>query len=244
MPRANRYFLPGEVWHLTHRCHKQEFLLKFERDRLRWRYWLYQAKKRYGLSVLNYICTSNHVHLLVRNAGNNTISKSMQLIAGRTAQEYNQRKSRKGAFWEDRYHATAVSTDQHLAQCLVYIDLNMLRAGAVYHPSLWKVSGYNEIQQPPSRYRIIDHQILAELFNLRDATSLQQYHDEWVETQLAKEQPKRDPKWTQALAVGSETFVKNFQKQQNIKARYRTIKNTDDTFTVKEPRTAYRGHID
>lgn len=27
----------------------------------------------------------------------------MQLIAGRTAQEYNQRKMRQGAFWEDRY---------------------------------------------------------------------------------------------------------------------------------------------
>jgi putative transposase len=30
----------------------------------------------------------------------------MQLIAGRTAQEYNRRKNRQGAFWEDRYHAT------------------------------------------------------------------------------------------------------------------------------------------
>ena len=27
MPRANRYFVPGYVWHITHRCHKQEFLL-------------------------------------------------------------------------------------------------------------------------------------------------------------------------------------------------------------------------
>lgn len=32
----------------------------------------------------------------------------MQLIAGRTAQEYNQRKNRQGAFWEERYHATAI----------------------------------------------------------------------------------------------------------------------------------------
>jgi putative transposase len=30
----------------------------------------------------------------------------MQLIAGRTAQEYNRRKHRDGAFWEDRYHTT------------------------------------------------------------------------------------------------------------------------------------------
>ena len=23
MPRANRHFLPGHVWHITHRCHKE-----------------------------------------------------------------------------------------------------------------------------------------------------------------------------------------------------------------------------
>jgi hypothetical protein len=33
MPRANRYHLPGHAWHLTHRCHQREFLLKFARDR-------------------------------------------------------------------------------------------------------------------------------------------------------------------------------------------------------------------
>jgi hypothetical protein len=36
MPRASRYFLPGYVWHITHRCHQKEFLLKFSRDRKRW----------------------------------------------------------------------------------------------------------------------------------------------------------------------------------------------------------------
>ncbi len=32
MSRANRYFTPGHVWHITQRCHRQEFLLKFARD--------------------------------------------------------------------------------------------------------------------------------------------------------------------------------------------------------------------
>jgi len=36
MPGANRYFIPGHVWHISHRCHKQEFLLKFARDRQCW----------------------------------------------------------------------------------------------------------------------------------------------------------------------------------------------------------------
>lgn len=40
MPRANRHFLPGHVWHLTHRCDKREFLLKFVRDRAHYLHWL------------------------------------------------------------------------------------------------------------------------------------------------------------------------------------------------------------
>jgi REP element-mobilizing transposase RayT len=146
MPRANRHFLPGYVWHITHRCHKKEFLLKFARDRRRWISWLFEARKRFGLSILNYTVTSNHVHLLIRDNGSrDTLPKSIQLIAGRTAQKFNLRKERKGAFWEDRYHATAVETGDHLRRCLVYIDLNMVRAGVVKHPVGWAFCGYNEI---------------------------------------------------------------------------------------------------
>jgi len=115
MARANRHYdyIPGCIWHITHRCHKQEFLFKFIKDRQRWVHWLFEAKKRYGLCILNYTVTSNHIHLLVHDTGNDVIPKSIQLIAGRTGQEFNQRKSRKGAFWEDRYHAVAVQSGEH-----------------------------------------------------------------------------------------------------------------------------------
>ncbi|WP_232223077.1 transposase [Desulfosarcina sp. BuS5] len=139
MARAKRHFLPGHVWYITHRCHKKEFLFKFTRDRRRWLQWLFEAKKRYGIRILTYMVTSNHIHLLVFDGGErDVIPKSIQLVAGRTGHEYNQRKNRNGALWEDRYYATAVSSDLHLIQCIAYIDLNMVRAGVVDHPSKWK----------------------------------------------------------------------------------------------------------
>ena len=119
MPRAHRYFIPGQVWHITHRCHKKEFLLKFVRDREAYLDWLFQARKRFGLVLLNYVVTSNHIHLLAQDTGTDVISQSIQLVAGRTAQQYNLRRERKGAFWEDRYHATAIETDHHLNRCIV-----------------------------------------------------------------------------------------------------------------------------
>lgn len=166
MPRANRYFLPGYVWHITHRCHKREFLLKFAQDQRRWLRWLFEAKKRFGVSILNYSVTSNHVHLIMTDVkGKDLIPQTMQLVAGGTGQEYNQRKDRNGAFWDDRYHATAIEVDVDLSQCMVYVDLNMVRADVVTHPSEWPFCGYNEIRNPRQRYSLIDHEHLSNLLS-------------------------------------------------------------------------------
>ena len=212
MPRAKRNYAPGHVWHLTHRCHNRGFLLKFEKDRLRWRQWLFEARKRYGLSILDYIVTSNHIHLLVRDTGNSCISKSMQLVAGRVAQEYNMRKHRRGAFWEDRYFATAVATDRHLALCLTYIDLNMIRAGVVDHPSQWRVCGFNEIQSPRSRYQVIDMAALCELTGSDSDETFRSKHRKWVEQALARGKPIRQPEWTENAAVGPDDFTAIFKR--------------------------------
>jgi len=235
MPRANRFYLPGAVWHITHRCHDRKFLLKFERDRLRWKHWLFQACNQYGLSVLNYIATSNHVHLLVKDEGQGEIAKSMQLVSGRTAQEYNNRKSRKGAFWEDRYFATAVSTDHHLIRCLVYIDLNMVRAGAVDHPSKWNVSGYREIQLQPKRYRIIDRQSLCDLTHTSDDQALRTAHACWVKNCMSAKKPAREPIWTESVAVGSENYIDRVKSQLGSRAYHKsTTEASDGTFQIQE----------
>jgi putative transposase len=105
-------------------------------------------------------------------------------VAGRTGQEYNQRKDRKGAFWEDRYHATAIESGEHLLRCIVYIDLNMVRAGIVDHPSQWPFCGYNEIQEPRRKNVLINHEKLRELAGAESYDLLKRYHQGWVEKYL------------------------------------------------------------
>jgi putative transposase len=242
MARANRHYVPGYVWHITHRCHKKEFLLKFARDRRRYLHWLFEAKKRYGLRLLNYAVTSNHVHLLVKDDGDReVIPRSIQLIAGRTGQEFNQRKNRKGAFWEDRYHATAVEADEHLVQCLVYIDLNMVRAGVVGHPSEWAFGGYNEIQAPRKRYGLIDYVGLRDLLNFRSMDDLATACRGWVAESLREGRHFRDEKWTESVAVGSETFVVSTKQRLGFKVKGREVTGADGSYVLREPPAAYKG---
>lgn len=241
MPRAHRNHLPGYVWHLTHRCHRRQFLLKFACDRRAWRRWLYEARRRYGLCVLDYTATCNHVHLLVRDRGRGEIAASMQLLAGRTAQPFNRRKGRSGAFWEDRYHATAVETGVHLARCLVYIDLNMVRAGVVAHPEHWAVGGYHEIQQQRPRYRIIDRPALADALGI-ELPRLSAAHREAVEAGLRSGASQRKALWSDSVAVGGREFVEGVQRELGGRGRYREIEQVGDAYILRESAAAYGGH--
>lgn len=244
MARAKRHYLPGHIWHITHRCHKREFLLRFSKDRNRWLQWLYQARKRYGLKILNYMVTSNHIHLLVADdGGRDVIPKSMQLIAGRTGQEFNQRKNRNGAFWEDRYHATAVEDGDHFFRCCAYIDLNMVRAGVVDHPSQWPYSGYNEIQRPRRKNVLIDCEKFMELLGTDNYDQAKRDHQGWA-AEFLMDGNGRDDKWTRSIAVGSKEFVDKVKTKLGILAKGRDVTETDKGYQLREPIEAYLPHFE
>ncbi len=242
MARAKRHYVPGQIWHITHRCHKREFLLKFKQDRRRWIQWLFEAKRRFGLVVLNYTVTSNHIHLIVKDDGDcNVIPQSIGLIAGRTAQEYNQRKNRKGAFWEDRYHSTAIETGEHLLQCLVYIDLNMVRAGFVQHPSEWPHGGYNEIQAPRRKNVIIAYDRLYRLAGFKDYEAFQSAHQKWVQASLEQEENRRDDRWTKSIAVGGRCFTQQVHSIMGSMAIGRKVREGEDGhYELREHQASYK----
>jgi len=208
--------------------------------------WLFEARKRYGLSILNFMVTSNHIHLLVVDDESDAISRSIQLVAGRTAQAFNRRKGRNGAFWEDRYHATAIESGEHLLRCLVYIDMNMVRAGAVAHPAEWFHCGYHEIQQPPSRYRLIDRERLIDLCEMQSDQHQQlvAQHREWIELAIQGNGLSREGKWSESLAVGNVGFVERLQQRLGIQAAGRKSGEDGGAYVLREPAIAYNAHFD
>ena len=210
MPRAYRIYAPGQVFHITHRCHKKEFLLKFKQDRERYRYWLYEAKKRYGICILNYMITSNHVHLLVRGTAKDIIPSSMQLVAGRTAQEYNLRKKRKGAFWEDRYHVSVVEIEEYLKRCFIYIDLNMVRTGRVKEPLEWEHCGYYELFYGRQRYQIVSIIDTLALLGYLSIDAFRENYPLLIKESLKERNLARESIWTENKIIGSKSFQKRF----------------------------------
>lgn len=238
MPRANRYFLPGRVYHLTHRCHNREFLLRFGKDRQAYRKKLRQHAAASEVTVLDYCVTCNHVHLLVFSEEAGLISRFMQAVQGEFAQAYNWRKGRTGAYWSDRFHSTLVEPGGHLERCMVYVGLNMVRCGVVSHPREWEWCGYSELMGLRQRYRLLNQERVLELLGCSAVSDFRRNYEAMILERIARDQMKRDPKWTEAIAVGSRDFV--HQAESRIKGRrHLEIVSDQGDWVLKEVESPY-----
>ena len=118
--------------------------------------------KRFDVCVYAFAITNNHVHVVAHTDDLASIPRMMHLAAGSTAKQYNLRKGHLDSLWEHPYQCTLVHGQKHLMNCLAYVDLNMVRAGAVKHPSQWRWCGYDELTGKRSRYRIINQERLLD----------------------------------------------------------------------------------
>lgn len=243
MPRAKRFFLPGYLYHITHRCHDRAFLLKLGYEKRRWLHWAKRSVEKFGLKILTYCLTDNHIHLLADPEDSRTvIHKSMHLIAGRVGQEYNERKGRRGAFWEDRYHATAIQSHEHLVQCMLYIDLNMVRAGVVDHPLRWPFCSHGEVVGAAPASEIVNRPNLLAAVGEGDWETFVTRYRQQLEEALSRAEVDRNEMWTKCIAVGDEAFVAGIKQKLLHRAKRRTVDQDQaatDTFFLREPHAVY-----
>lgn len=208
MVRACRAYVPGGVYHITQRCHKKEFLLQYKKDRDRYRSWLYQAKTRFNLIILNYMITSNHIHLLIKDNNPYTLSKGMALVAGCMGREYNRHNNRRGAFWEDRYQLSLIEEEEYLFRCFIYIDLNMVRAKEVEHPIEWQHCGYHDIYCNRSRYHILNYKEIVSTLGYSSLKDFKLHHQKLVQSALDVDKLIREPLWTENKIIGHDLLKK------------------------------------
>jgi putative transposase len=240
VPRANRYIVNGQVYHVTHRCHNRSFLFKYACDRDVYRERLRLASKKYDLSVLGYCITSSHTHMLIYCRATGALSAMMQKLEGEFAEYYNLRNSRSGAFWGGRYHATMIDTGDYFWNCLKYIDLNMVRAGVVSHPAEWKWCGYTELVGTRKRYRILDMQEVLRQGPCLDPAALQSTYRDSIAAEIEMGCREREAIWTENIAVGRQEFVERIALAVGPdRARLTIDERAPGRWTLREPSPLY-----
>jgi putative transposase len=239
MSRAHRLPGSGGIYHLTHRCHNRAFLLKFACDRNAYRAKVREHLRQYQVRLLDYCLTSNHVHLLVEVGDRGELSAWMQCVAGEFARAYNRRKRRTNAFWGDNFHATVVEEGNYLWRCLCYIELNMVRAGVVSHPRDWEWVGYHEIMGERKRNRMLDLERLCWRLGTEDLGAVQKNLEASMTEALAREQVRREPCWTESLAVGSAGFVERMQPLIVSRQETEIVEATGGVWALREEGAPY-----
>lgn len=130
MSRAPRCFLPHHSYHITVRCNNQAFDLRRPQARQVILYALTQAKKKFAFELYGICVMSNHVHYLLKTKLPSDISRLMHWVNWYCAMLLNRLLHRRGHFWEERYHASAVPDNnaRHVLTVLRYIHANPLAA--------------------------------------------------------------------------------------------------------------------
>jgi len=239
VPRANRLTSDGGIFHVTHRCHNRQFLLKFARDRNSYRTRLRHYLAQSGVFLLDYCLTSNHVHLLLDAQERAEISELMRLVAGEFARAYNRRKGRLNAFWGDNFHATLVEGGAYLWRCVCYIELNMVRCGVVHHPRDWEWVGYHEIVGNRRRYRLVDLERLAWRLGTASLADVAANLKASLEAAIAEEQVRRDACWTESLAVGSVGYLERIRAENRSRRETELVEATEGVWALRDPVAPY-----
>jgi len=242
MPRASDYLLQGYTYHLTQRCHDREFLLRFRRDRNVYREWLREGVKRHRVPVYGFCITGNHVHVLAHVDSTEAVSHFMHLASCSTAKQYNLRKHRTGSMWQHPYHCTIVEDGRHLMNCLVYISLNMVRAGKVSHPEEWIWSSHDELTGRRTRYRILNTDRLLHSLDMNSEDELRSWYADAVRQRLTEKKLRREAQWTESLAVGSRPFVERTVREYEHRLTFDlnpVAGSNGKQWTVREARPPY-----
>jgi putative transposase len=239
MPRANRLRVQGGTFHLTHRCHNRAFLLRFARDRDDYRARMRQKLRRFDLWLLDYCVTCNHVHLLVDALEKAAVSGFMREVASEFARQYNRRKPHIDAVWGDNFHATLVDSGSYLWECLAYIELNMVRSGAVSHPSQWEWQGYHEIMGNRRRYRLLALDRLCWRLGTPNVEEVRRRLGLKIQEMIAKGEMRRQPWWTENLAVGTPSFLERVRPLILSRRETEIVEAQPGLWTLRESESPY-----
>jgi REP element-mobilizing transposase RayT len=68
------------------------------------------------------------------------VSEYMRNIQSAYARWYNRSHQRRGRFWADRFKSVYLQNLQAVIDCMLYVELNPVRAGLVERPEEWKGS--------------------------------------------------------------------------------------------------------
>ncbi|WP_395687348.1 REP-associated tyrosine transposase [Caenimonas koreensis] len=165
MARLPRLTVPGYPHHIIQRGNNRQPIFAADADYEAFLGMLDEHSRAQGVALHAYVLMTNHFHLLATPDSAEAIPQMMQAVGRRYVRYFNQRQARTGTLWEGRYKSTLIQAERYLLACMVYIDLNPVRAGMVAAPVDYPWSSHRHYAGLRTDKLVTPHPLFWELGN-------------------------------------------------------------------------------
>ncbi|HEY9095449.1 MAG TPA: transposase [Hydrogenophaga sp.] len=212
MARLPRLSVPGYPHHVIQRGNNGQAIFLADADRQRMLDLLQVHSVRNRVAIHAYVLMDNHFHLLATPDTETGLPTMMQAVGRSYVRYFNDRAGRTGTLWEGRYRSTVIEAERHLLACMVYIDLNPVRAGLVHAPQDFAWSSHAHCVGQRIDKLVTPHPLIWELGNTpfaREAAYLKLVQQGLSSAQVTKLTEATLRGW----ALGEANFLEALQRQ-------------------------------
>jgi len=167
MPRRPRLRIPDIPLHVIQRGHDRAACFFTKADYHFYLSHLATFARRFECAVHAYVLMTNHVHLLLTPATDNSATLLMKHLGQRYVQYVNLSYGRSGTLWDGRFRSSFVQRCGYLLKCQRYIELNPVRAHMVPDPSDYAWSSHRANIDPAIATFLTPHEDYTALGSTR-----------------------------------------------------------------------------
>ena len=212
MARLPRLTLPGLPHHVIQRGNNRQAIFLSTADRQCMVDLFSENASKFDVAVHAYVLMDNHFHLLVTPQTATGLPQMMQAVGRRYVRYFNDRQQRSGTLWEGRYRSTMIQTERYLLACMVYIDLNPVRAGMVERARDYPWSSHSHYVGLRSDKLVTPHALAWALGNTPFAREAA--YAEMVQAGISDDQQRAlTDSALRGWALGEPGYIDNLQKK-------------------------------
>lgn len=176
MPRTARRVSPTGYYHIMMRGNNREKIFRNRDDKWFYLNFLRQLARDQPVEIAAYCIMNNHVHLLAKGeleALGSVVKRLNQVYAMR----YNQKYTRVGHVFQDRYKSQLITDEGYLLRCLRYIHNNPVKAQMVQKAEAYRFSSFHEYTKDTEVIHQNQKSMILGHFN-HNQKSFRKYHGE------------------------------------------------------------------
>ena len=171
---------------------------------------LEENARKFQVAIHAYVLMDNHFHLLATPQTAEGLPQMMQAVGRSYVRYFNDTHRRTGTLWEGRYKSTVIQTERYLLACMVYIDLNPVRAGMVAQARDYPWSSHAHYLGLRTDKLLTPHPVVWALGNTPLAREAAYAEMVAAGVQAGQQQALTDSA-LRGWALGEPAFVKNLQ---------------------------------